>query len=95
MIENKTTTKEEILMDLELYSRKLNFLQNVKSYKDLVGIKLKGLDEDFNLTQDDLPFNMQEDISCLIADSIDYYEHQIEWLNKILLNLNSIEHVNY
>jgi hypothetical protein len=94
MKQNKVTERQEITMDIELYRCKLQYLQKVKSYKDIIGIKLRGLNEDFNLNQDNLPFNMQMEINILIKDSIDYYKHQIEFLTELLNTKNLLENGN-
>jgi hypothetical protein len=94
MKQNKVTERQEITMDIELYRCKLQYLQKVKSYKDIVGIKLRGLNEDYNLNQDNLPFNMQMEINILIKDSIDYYQHQIEFLTQLLNTKNLLEDAN-
>lgn len=94
MKQNKVTERQEITMDIELYRCKLQYLQKVKSYKDLIGIRLRGLNEDYNLNQDNLPFNMQMEINILIKDSIDYYQHQIEFLTQLLNTKNLLENGN-
>ena len=94
MKENKLTERQSIVMDIELYHCKKKYLENVKSYKDIVGIKLRGLNEDYHLTQDNLPFNMQMEINILIKDSIDYYTHQIEFLTQLLNTKNALENGN-
>jgi hypothetical protein len=94
MKQNKVTEKQSIVMDIELYQCKKKYLEKVKSYTDLDGIKLRGLNEDYNLSQDDLPFNMQMEINILIKDSIDYYTHQIEFLTHLLNTKNLLENGN-
>jgi hypothetical protein len=94
MKQNKVTERQVITMDIELYRCKLQYLQKVKTYKDIVGIKLRGLNEDYNLNQDNLPFNMQMEINILIKDSIDYYTHQIEFLTQLLNTKNLLENGN-
>ena len=95
MKENKLTERQSIVMDIELYQCKKKYLENVKSYKDIVGIKLRGLDEDYHLTQDNFPFNMQMEINILIKDSIEYYTHQIEFLTQLLNTKNLLENGNH
>jgi hypothetical protein len=94
MKENKVTERQSIVMDIELYQCKKKYLEKVKSYKDIIGIKLKGIDEDYNLSQDTLPFNMQMEINILIKDSIDYYTHQIDFLTQLLNTKNLLENGN-
>jgi len=94
MQQNKLSERQSIAMDIELYQCKKKYLEKVKSYKDIIGIKLKGLNDDYNLTQDDLPFNMQMEINILIKDSIDYYTHQVEFLTQLLNTQNLLDNAN-
>jgi|LakMenE18May11ns_1017448.scaffolds.fasta_scaffold8925486_1 hypothetical protein len=91
MKQNKVTERQQIVMDIELYQCKKKYLEKVQSYKDLIGIKLRGYNEDFDLTQDNLPFSMQMELKILIKDSIDYYQHQIEFLTQLLNTKNLLE----
>lgn len=94
MKQNKLTEKQQIVMDIELYQCKKKYLEKVQTYKDLINIKLRGYNEDFDLTQDNLPFSMQMEIKILIKDSIDYYQHQIEFLTNLLNTKNLLEYGN-
>lgn len=91
---NVLTERQQIAMDIELYQCKKKYLEKVQSYKDLIGIKLRGYNEDFDITQDDLPFSMQMELKILIKDSIDYYTHQIEFLTDLLNTQNKLNYGN-
>jgi hypothetical protein len=79
---------ESILLEIKAIQTKINFLESVLDYPELVGVRIYfdakdklGRNHFVSLDQSCVPFNLKQELRQLIEDSANHYLNDIQTLN--------------
>ena len=79
---------ERILLEIKAIQEKINFLESVLQYPELVGVRIYfdakdklGRNHFVSMDQSNVPFNLQQEIRQLLEDSANHYLNDIQTLN--------------
>jgi hypothetical protein len=89
-------SEREILTDIHAIEKKLDYLKNLQSLKEIKEVKIYFKSKTFDhrgvfidIDQSNIPFNLGTEIMNLITDSIDQYERTRNTLFSMLKSNNN------
>jgi hypothetical protein len=79
---------EIVLLEIKAIQEKINFLESVLNYPEIIGVRIYFDAKDKNgrshfvcIEQSNVPFNLQQEIRQLMEDSANHYLNDIQTLN--------------
>ena len=79
---------ENVLLEIKAIQEKINFLERVLEYPDILGIRIYFDAKDkfcrnhfVCIDQSNIPFNLQQELRQLLEDSANHYLNDIQTLN--------------